>query len=224
MNTKKFRRTIDLMSGSPTLDRSINTPSRRRSTLNDDDDNENDFGDDFDDFEEGAQAGADDDFGDFDDGFQEPEAVEESPPVSTAQVNTITVDPFVSSTLSSPLPTLLICLLFTAPYRFCCSLLHTGPSYSNATPPRRHVPTNNRRRTHIHPQSRSHTRFITNLPLRPLPFPLETVDHTSTPSTPELDAIAHPAPLPRQSRRPRRSRRDPPTVKTEETRPPGHKS
>ena len=63
----------------------------------DDDNDENGFGDDFDDFEEGAQAGADDDFGDFDDGFQEPEAhVEESASVSTAQDNTISVDPFVS--------------------------------------------------------------------------------------------------------------------------------
>jgi hypothetical protein len=98
MTPRKSKRTIDMMSGSPALDRSIKAHSRRKSTLNHDDDDheENDFGDDFDDFEEGAQAEADDDFGDFDDGFREPEDVEESPPVSTAQVNTIAVDPFVS--------------------------------------------------------------------------------------------------------------------------------
>jgi hypothetical protein len=44
----------------------------RRSTADAD---ENDFGDDFDDFEEGAQAGADDDFDDFDDDFQQPETL-----------------------------------------------------------------------------------------------------------------------------------------------------
>ena len=43
------------------------------------DDDANDFGDDFDDFEEGAQAGAEDDFGDFDDGFEEPTVLTEEP-------------------------------------------------------------------------------------------------------------------------------------------------
>jgi hypothetical protein len=92
----------------------MNLASRRKSTLDDDDDrdddndDENDFGDDFDDFEEGAQAGADDDFGDFDDGFQEPEAVENLPSVSTAQANTIPVDPFVSPALPTAHATLLI--------------------------------------------------------------------------------------------------------------------
>jgi len=79
--------------------------SRRRSTLqqdyddNDDEHDGNDFGDDFDDFEEGAQAGADDDFGDFGEGFQEPEAEAESvetTPVSTSQRNSIPAKPFVS--------------------------------------------------------------------------------------------------------------------------------
>ncbi|GAM38293.1 hypothetical protein TCE0_033r08901 [Talaromyces pinophilus] len=43
-------------------------------TTGDDEDEEgdDDFGDEFDDFEEGANAGADDDFGDFDEGFGEP--------------------------------------------------------------------------------------------------------------------------------------------------------
>ena len=40
------------------------------------------FGDDFDDFEEGAEADQDDDFGDFDDGFREPEAVPIASPVT----------------------------------------------------------------------------------------------------------------------------------------------
>lgn len=82
--------------------------SRRRSTLNsgggnDDDNDGNDFGDDFDDFEEGGQAEADDDFGDFDDGFQEPEAeAVEEPPVSTSQINNIPAEPFVSFSLRAP--------------------------------------------------------------------------------------------------------------------------
>ncbi|KIW28541.1 uncharacterized protein PV07_08196 [Cladophialophora immunda] len=95
--------------GSPILNRSSNA-TRRRSTLHDDDDdngndrNENDFGDDFDDFEEGAQAGADDDFGDFGDGFEEPETVESPPPVSTSQSSSVPADAFPlieSHTLSS---------------------------------------------------------------------------------------------------------------------------
>ena len=56
---------------------------RRRSTMKSNDDNEaddeNDFGDDFDDFEEGAQAGADDDFGEFGDGFEQPEQITKEP-------------------------------------------------------------------------------------------------------------------------------------------------
>lgn len=90
--------------------------SRRRATIVDDDDDDshdnqndgNEFGDDFDDFEEGAQAGADDDFGDFDDGFQEPEAeagTVEEPPVSTSQAMFTRAEPFVSPYLlrDSPL-------------------------------------------------------------------------------------------------------------------------
>jgi Domain of unknown function (DUF5102) len=67
-------------SGSPTLDRSSQRIQlRRKSSLNRDDDadSEDGFGDEFDDFEEGAQAGEDDDFGDFDDGFEGPSEVEE---------------------------------------------------------------------------------------------------------------------------------------------------
>lgn len=81
-------------------------PSRRKLTLQDgtpaniyDDNDANEPGDDFDDFEEGAQAGADDDFGDFDQGFQGPEAEAEtvdSPPVSTSQINSIPTETFVS--------------------------------------------------------------------------------------------------------------------------------
>lgn len=47
------------------------------SSIDDDerDDNEaDDFGDDFDEFEEGGEADADDDFGEFDEGFNEPVA------------------------------------------------------------------------------------------------------------------------------------------------------
>lgn len=56
---------------------------------------------DFDEFEEGEQAEADDDFGDFDDGFQEPivEAGEESPAVLTPQLPP--ASPFVVSSLSA---------------------------------------------------------------------------------------------------------------------------
>jgi hypothetical protein len=54
------------------------------------------LGDDFDDFEEGAEADADDDFGDFDEGFEEPAIVQDAgstaQPDSPAQVNS-----FVSS-------------------------------------------------------------------------------------------------------------------------------
>jgi hypothetical protein len=54
------------------------------------------LGDDFDDFEEGAEADADDDFGDFDEGLEEPAIVQDAgsaaQPVTQAQVNS-----FVSS-------------------------------------------------------------------------------------------------------------------------------
>ena len=49
------------------------------------------MGDDFDDFEEGAEADADDDFGDFDEEFEESAIAQDSgpaaQPVSQAQVN-----------------------------------------------------------------------------------------------------------------------------------------
>ena len=119
-------------------------PSRRKSTLahEDDEDHENDdndFGDDFDEFEEGAQEGADDDFGDFDDGFQEPEAVEESPPVPTAQTNTIPADPFVSPLIvflqhRADIPR------FTAFNRLCRTIINTGSPRRHSSPLRRHVP------------------------------------------------------------------------------------
>ena len=73
-------------SGSPTLERSSpRVHSRRKPSLNHDDDDDDDddeahfedLGDDFDEFEEGAQAGEDDGFGDFDDGFERLSAVEE---------------------------------------------------------------------------------------------------------------------------------------------------
>jgi Domain of unknown function (DUF5102) len=67
-------------SGSPTLDRLLRIHSRRNSTIDEADDAgpDNGFGNDFDDFEEGAQAGEDDEFGDFDDGFEGPSATEEA--------------------------------------------------------------------------------------------------------------------------------------------------
>ena len=57
-----------------------------------------DFGDEFDEFEEGAPA--DDDFGDFDDGFQQPEEKSESEPQSLPAQKHIpsTESQFVSST------------------------------------------------------------------------------------------------------------------------------
>ncbi|KAI1619878.1 hypothetical protein EDD37DRAFT_613581 [Exophiala viscosa] len=76
--------------------------SRRRSTLTsalgeNHHDGEMHAGDDFDDFEEGAQVGVDDDFGDFDDDFQEPEAEAEdaiASPVSNPQNDRIPAEPF----------------------------------------------------------------------------------------------------------------------------------
>lgn len=54
------------------------------------------LGDDFDDFEEGAEADADDDFGDFDEGFEEPAIAQDAG--STAQPGTpAQVTSFVSS-------------------------------------------------------------------------------------------------------------------------------
>jgi hypothetical protein len=75
--------------------------ARRKSNINTND--ENGFGDDFDDFEEGDQAAEDDDFGDFDDGFQEPELVQSPPPIPASDAN-IPIDPFVSphAIISSP--------------------------------------------------------------------------------------------------------------------------
>lgn len=67
-------------SGSPTLDRSSQRiRSARKSSSNHDDDagSEEGFGDEFDEFEEGAQLGENDDFSDFNDGFKGPPAVEE---------------------------------------------------------------------------------------------------------------------------------------------------
>lgn len=88
-------------------------------------DGRNNMGDDFDDFEEGAQAGADDDFGDFDEGFQGPEAEAEAdtaktPPVSTSQINSIPAETFVSRT----------CVPAFHWFPFVCtdSLLHPAPN------------------------------------------------------------------------------------------------
>lgn len=67
-------------SGSPTLDGSPQrVHSRRKASSNHKEDSafEDGFGDDFDDFEEGAQPGEDDDFGDFDDGIEGLSAGEE---------------------------------------------------------------------------------------------------------------------------------------------------
>lgn len=67
-------------SGSPTNERtSQRVHSRRQSSLSEDGSatSEGGFGDDFDQFEEGAQLSEGDDFGDFDDGFEEPQLAEE---------------------------------------------------------------------------------------------------------------------------------------------------
>lgn len=47
--------------------------------MDDDAGPEDGFGDDFDDFEDGARGGEDDDFGDFDDGLEAPSTAKEPP-------------------------------------------------------------------------------------------------------------------------------------------------
>ena len=78
-----------IWSGSPTLDGSPQrVQSRCKASLNQKEDSafEDGFGDDFDDFEEGAQPGEDDDFGNFDDGIEGLSAGEEvSEPLPPAQ-------------------------------------------------------------------------------------------------------------------------------------------
>lgn len=56
------------------------------SDVNNDDAGEEEFGDDFDDFEEGDDDG---EFDDFEDGFQEPEAAAPPPPQQTEQVSIV---------------------------------------------------------------------------------------------------------------------------------------
>ncbi len=67
----------------------------------------NDFGDDFDDFEEGAEAGMDDDFGDFDDGFEEPAIAEEAQPQAHDREQELPLLSFVSRNDLTMLMTLL---------------------------------------------------------------------------------------------------------------------
>ena len=55
------------------------------------------LGDDFDDFEEGAEADADDDFGEFDDGFEEPALVEDVQPPAQPVAREAPIPSFVSS-------------------------------------------------------------------------------------------------------------------------------
>ena len=55
------------------------------------------MGDDFDDFEEGVEAGADDDFGDFDDGFEEPAFVPDVQPPAQLVAQEGRISSFVSS-------------------------------------------------------------------------------------------------------------------------------
>jgi len=54
-------------------------------------------GDEFDDFEEGAQADADDDFGDFDDGFEEPSFAQEARLTAQPTAQEAPIPSFVSS-------------------------------------------------------------------------------------------------------------------------------
>jgi hypothetical protein len=54
-------------------------------------------GDDFDDFEEGAQADVDDDFGDFDDGFEEPSFAQEAQLTAQPTAQEAPIPSFVSS-------------------------------------------------------------------------------------------------------------------------------
>lgn len=73
----------------------------------DDGDDRDEFGDDFDDFEEGAQAGADDDFGDFGDDFEEPEIESNVPPQQEQQRPTPPSFPLIDYEEVSELPDLL---------------------------------------------------------------------------------------------------------------------
>ncbi|OAP58956.1 hypothetical protein AYL99_06253 [Fonsecaea erecta] len=156
--------------GSPILNRSLNA-ARRRSTLHnhdDDDDgndrNDNDFGDEFDDFEEGAQAGADDDFGDFDDGFEEPESVESLPPVSTSQSSSIPADafPLIDSDALSSIPDFL-----TAAHMHLDAMFPSStPEYSSRIPPQQPISDS----SPIFPSDRSRSlwkQLITPPPLQP---------------------------------------------------------
>ncbi|EHY55358.1 hypothetical protein HRR83_008805 [Exophiala dermatitidis] len=96
----------DSTSGSPTPHRPMSdsphssNPGSDSNSHDNANNDMNDFGDDFDDFEEGAQAGNDDEFGDFDDGFRDPEAAEtedelaESPSIPTYQDTGIPAESF----------------------------------------------------------------------------------------------------------------------------------
>ena len=55
------------------------------------------LGDDFDDFEEGAEAGADDDFGDFDEGFEETAFVQDAHSAAQPVAQEVPMPSFVSS-------------------------------------------------------------------------------------------------------------------------------
>ncbi|KIY02592.1 uncharacterized protein Z520_01057 [Fonsecaea multimorphosa CBS 102226] len=157
--------------GSPILNRSLNA-TRRRSTLHDDDDddnngndhNDNDFGDDFDEFEEGAQAGADDDFGDFGDGFQEPENVESPPPVSTSQSSFIPADafPLIDSGALSSIPD----FVTAAQMHLDAMFPSSTTDYSSRIPPQQPIPDS----SPIFPSDRSRSlwkQLITPPPLQP---------------------------------------------------------
>jgi hypothetical protein len=148
--------------------------SRRRPTLqNDEEDNDdgdeddNDFGDDFDDFEEGAQAGADDDFGDFGDGFQKPEAeADAESPVSSSQNHYIPTETFVSSVVHTVVSySLLICVCSSSALdRIWRIIFCIRTPRRHAAPSGRDVSFYNRYKSILSATTRSDSKRLSNLP------------------------------------------------------------
>lgn len=122
---------------------------------------DHDIGDDFDDFEEGADAGADDDFDDFDDDFQQPEMqatdADQSPSLPTTQIH-----PLIDFDALSSLPDLFAATeqhldaLFPSTQAENLESMSIPPAIDNASP--------------IFPSERSRslwTQLVTPPPLQP---------------------------------------------------------
>lgn len=118
------------------------------------DESDDDFGDDFDDFEEGAEAGGDDDFADFDDGFEE-SAVTGKAESEDRDLEPESLPPsFVSSRpgdVHDASPWLHLysynahAHMTSASYRLSIALVHISPFSCHANPSRYHVSLNNSR-------------------------------------------------------------------------------